>query len=206
MMNSTQLIINFQDVCATRLTTWQKHRKNALYRHTEDFVQWLLFDKSSSDVSIIPHYSVQLLATQFPSVDLTLGDRVRGERGNDLWITLDDWKMRKDEIVEQIIQQVKPSAIEPLTTRAIREFLTGFPSKHEAAITARGIVAIVAGDTEEGYHYLKQALNKYTNIPYPWARVEEIRLNDWLSCTPEDIVPILRKQAEIGAKLLNLKD
>lgn len=204
-MNKTQLVLNFQMACFTRLASWHKHRKNALYRRTEDFVQWLLFDTSEFRVATRPHYSIQALATQFPTIALTLGNHIRDKRGVALWLKVDDWKKRKEEIIDRIAQQIVPPALEPLTIEAIMEFFDRFESDHESAITARGIATIIAGEMEAGYAYFRQALEKYKNIPYPWARVEEARLTGWLACAPEDIVAVLRHEAEIGAQLLGLK-
>src|SRR5687768_16642639 len=123
MMNRTQLTKNLQTSCSIKLILWRKYHKNALYRHTEGFVQWLFFDTSEFDVATRQHYSIQALATQFPTVDLTLGDRTRDRRGAELWIKPDDWRKQGDEIVQQIIQQIDPSALELLTIEAISEFL-----------------------------------------------------------------------------------
>lgn len=204
-MNRTQLTVNFQKACIERLELWKKYRKYGLYRRTEDFAQWLIFDVSNFDIKIRPSYSIQALATQFPTIALTLGNHIRDKRGVELWLKVDDWKNRKGEIIDRIAQQIVPPALEPLTIEAIMEFFDRFESDHESAITARGIATIIAGEMEPGYAYFRQALEKYKNIPYPWARVEEARLTGWLACAPEDIVAVLRHEAEIGAQLLGLK-
>jgi hypothetical protein len=197
--------MNLQTACLTKLTVWHKYRKYALYRRTEDFIQWLLFDTSEFGVAARPHYSIQALATQFPAEALTLGDCIRDKRGVELWLRSDDWQPRKDEIVEQIVRQIDPPAFEPFTIEVVVDFLNRFKSEHIAAITARGIAALIAGDMGKGYAHLKQALKKNKDDPRSWARVEEARLNGWLSCSPDDIVSVLRQQAEIGAQLLRLK-
>lgn len=204
-MDRKQLVLNFQSLCAKKLATWKKYRKYALYRCTNNFVQWLNFEHSDFDVKIRPSYSIQALATQFPTIALTVGDLVRDQRGVEWWLRVDDWRNRRDEISEQIIRQIDPPALEPLTIEVVMEFLNRFQSNHEAVVTTRGIAAIVAGEVELGYRHLHQALEKYRSIPYEWARVEEARLTGWLSCTPENIVRVLHQEAEIGAQLLGLK-
>lgn len=204
-MNKPQLTNSLQNACLTRLVSWRKHRKYALYRRTEDFVQWLVFDTSEFSVAARPHYSIQALATQFPAESLTLGDMVRDKRGLESWITPDEWKTQHDEIVDRIIVEINPPALEPFTVDAVLEFLNHFKSDHVSAITAYGIAMIITGNIEDGYYRLRQALAQYKNIPSPWARVEEAHLNGWLSCGPEDIVSVLRQQAATGAQLLRLK-
>ena len=204
-MNRTQLAMNLQMECLTKLPSWRKHRKNALYRRTEDFVQWLLFDTSSFRVAVVPHFALQALAVQFPTKALTLGDRVRNTQGSGLWITPDDYKTKREEIAERIVQQVNPPALEPLTNQAILMFLERLQSTHASAVTARAVTKIVEGDFDDGYRYLNQALDKFRRISAPWARIEEARLNGWLSCASEDIIYVLRQQAQVGIQLLRLK-
>lgn len=204
-MNRTQLTQSLQTFCSTKLSLWHKYRKFALYRHTEDFVQWLSFDTSQFEVVAVPSYSIQALAIQFPAIALTLGDRIRDQRGVDLWIKPDDWATERDMLCELIIQQIDPSALKPLAIGTICDFLDRVQSDHPTAVTERGIAAIVAGDIGRGYHCFELALEKYKKDPRAWARVEEARLNGWLLCSPEDILPVLRQQAKIGAQLLRLK-
>ncbi|MCL5950927.1 MAG: hypothetical protein M1132_04265 [Chloroflexi bacterium] len=191
--------------CAKRLPGWRKYGRRGLYRRTEDFVQWLHLEPSAFAARTVPQYAVQALAEQLPSVALTLGDRVRDRRGVEFWFEPGDWDTRSSEILESILEQIDPSGFEPLTPQAVIAFLERSGMDHVSAVATRGIAAIVAGSVDEGVHFLREAASWYGRMDIGWARQNEAVVRSWLSASPDDLLSVLRHDAEKGAELLHLK-
>ncbi len=204
-MKNRQLKLNIRAACAAHLPEWRKHRTYALYRRTEDFVQWLIFDISRFDILVVPHYAVQALAEEDPAEALTLGQRVHDSQGTDLWIRPDEWVKNESYLVNQIISQIAPPALEPLTVDAVIKFLNSFGFDHVAAITARGIASIIAGSIDEGQHYLEAAAKWYGSMNPEWAKKKEEHIRTWLACSPDALIKVLRQDAEEGVRTLGLQ-
>ncbi|MDL1895770.1 hypothetical protein FBQ82_05820 [Anaerolineae bacterium CFX7] len=206
MKTSRQLQSKFQSVCLKYLPEWRKRSSYGLYRCTDDFVQWILFDDSRFNVQLVPHYAVQALAEQFPKEALTLGRRVQNARGGDLWIEPDSWQEQENETIRSIMAQVEPPALKPFGAQEVIEFLDRFGVSHVSAMTTYGIALVVLGNVDKGRVYLVHAAHLYKKMKAPWAEQNEQQIQSWLAHSPDELLRILRQDAKKGAKLLRLAE
>ncbi len=204
MKTSRQLQSNCQSTCLKRLPEWRKRRFYGLYRCTDDFVQWILFEKSRFNIQVVSHYAVQALAEQFPEEALTLGRRVRNVKGGDLWIQPNDWESQPNEIAEAILSQVDPPPLKPLSAQEVIDFLDRLGSEHVSALTTYGIAFVTLGDTDRGYKYFEDAVHSYKKMNVAWAESNQRRIQSWLAHSPDQLLATLRHDAKIGVKLLRL--
>lgn len=206
-MKRTQLQRQIRDSCHRRLPSWSKYRKGGLYRRTEDFVQWLYFDIVEYRIAIRPFFSVQDLASQIPAPVFTLGDEIRSPTGFSTWIEPEIWSREREQILDYVVQQVKPVPEKPITTESILQFLLLLGDNHHSFAIAKGIASIVLGNFERGYTFFATARNMLMRNPDPptWVVVERERIERWLSEGPDTIVSVLREDARQGARILGIK-
>ena len=195
----------WQTLLAQRLSGWTKHRTYGLYRRTEDFVQWVVLDPSIYDSTLRIHYAVQTLAEQFPTEALTLGDIVRNSQGGELRLSAELPVQDTEQILAAIVGQIAPSVAIPFSAEHVAQFLDTHQFVHGSAILARGVAAVILGDTESGRNLLKAAFDQYHQMPPIWARALADRIHTWLETEDERMLNQVRRDALVGAKLLHLK-
>ncbi|MCB8939096.1 MAG: hypothetical protein H6654_14945 [Ardenticatenaceae bacterium] len=201
----SELQREIQKTFLSLLPSWNQWRKSALYRRTEDFIQWLSLDVSNLKVAIRLNYSIQSLAVQFPAISLTIGNEIRDLENHEWWITPSNWQEQSEEITEYILRHIQPSPVKDLTEKAILEFLNNIENNHPSVLTAQGITYISLHDIPRGFAYLEKARNRYSEIPAPWAQTETNRLTEWLTSSPEQILDLLRKDAKKGIDILGIQ-
>jgi hypothetical protein len=206
-MKRTQLQREVRNACHLLLPSWFKYRKGGLYRRTEDFVQWLYFDIVEYRIALRPSFSVQDLASQIPAPVFTLGGEIRSPNGLSTWIEPDNWLHEREQILDYVVQQVRPSPEKPLTTGSILQFLHLLGDDHHSFAIAKGIALMVLGDFERGYAFFEDARSLLTRNPDPppWVLVERGRIERWLSQGPDTIVSVLREDAREGMRILRIK-
>jgi hypothetical protein len=204
MTNAKKIARNCQSACYKQLSGWEKWRSIAIYRRTEDFVQWLLFETLSFQ-AVRPSYAIQALATQFTEVSLTIGDFARTDQGTPLYIEWESWSSFHENLMEVVLSEVQPSVTVPLTTQTVIDYLDMVPNNHVNFLVTRGIANIVTGNTDLGRRNLKKAQDWYGQITTSWAREEEHRILSWLELSNETLLSKLREDAQVGATLLKLK-
>lgn len=205
MKAKRQFVKSCQAACAAQLPGWRKRRSYGLYRCTDDFVQWLVFEASNYAVEVVPAYGIQSLAIQFPAEAISLGGRVRDRRGVAYWIRPDEWAERQADLVDCILSQVAPSVFDPLAVRNVHTFLEPFKEQGEFGMLNYGIAAILAGAVVEGRNYVEKAMAVYDRSSLAWSSVLAHRLRSWLSATPEALLTHIRRDALGGATLLALQ-
>mgnify|MGYP000026062015 CR=1 FL=1 len=203
-MNKRNFAKDLQASFIKRLSGWELYKKNAIYRCTLDFVQWIVFETSRFNDAVVPVYSIQALANQFSEIDLSLGNRVCKNDGVDYWITPNEWVENEANIVDRVIQQVKPNPVEMLDPISVQKFLLNFREEHENLYLAKAIAEIALGNHESGQKFLEKSLQKLQKIPYPWARTEEERVQKWRHSTQSELLSVIREDAKKGKHLLNL--
>lgn len=187
-----------------RLAGWHKRSSIGVYRRSDDFVQWIILDRTSYG-PIRPTFAVQALATQFPVEALTIGDFVRTAEHNPLSIEWDAWNMDQERFIEDILAATQPPITTPLVATVIMDYLKMVPNNHVDFLVARGIASVVLGQNEGGRHHLEQALKQYSQMDVDWAREEEQRIRSWLACSDATLLAKLREDAQAGAATLKLK-
>ncbi|MBX7254234.1 MAG: hypothetical protein K1X50_19800 [Candidatus Promineofilum sp.] len=205
-MKKVQFQAELQRSFSPYLPHWKKYLKKALYRKTEDFVQWLVFDTVGYKTAVRPWYSIQVLAVQLPTIDLTLGGIIRSRDGFDSWLTPQVWENDAADVITHIINHIKPNAMEPLNVGSIEVLLREqfLSSDHFNAWIASGIAAIVQQEYERGYMLLGQARHVLSQVNQPWAVADTSRLDKWLKCPPETILDTLRIDARRNSEELGI--
>jgi hypothetical protein len=206
-MKRTQLQRQVRDACHLLLPSWFKYRKGGLYRRTEDFVQWLYFDIVEYRIALCPFFSVQDLASQIPAPVFTLGGEIRAPNGLSTWIEPENWLHEREQILNYVIQQVKPAPEKLLNTELIFQFLHLLDNNHYRFAIAKGIASIALGDFEGGYSFFEDARSMLMRNPDPpsWVLVERGRIERWLSQGPDTILSVLREDAKEGMQILSIK-
>lgn len=204
MKVTRQLQSNCQTACLARLFDWHKRKSYGLFRKTDDFVQWIIFEDSRFNPLIVPHYSVQALAEQFPTEALTLGRRVQSKRGGDLWISAEELNTNQADIIDAIIVQTVPSPLQQLDAQAVAKFINEFGTSHVSALTTYGIACVVLGNIDDARKFLREAAERYKKMSTSWASQNERTLQEWLSTSDEQLMHVLRQEARKGADLLRL--
>lgn len=205
LFTSRQLRTQWQGFLAKKLLSWQKYSTYGFYRRTEDFVQWLVFDQSTYEHTLRVHCAMQTLAEQFPTPDLTLGKIIRDHKGGELRISSQLTSKDIEYIIAEIINQVQPSVIAPLSTEGVAELLNKYDGVHTSAFVARGVIDIIRGDNNNGRHSFMIALEKYHQIDAMWARPLEKHIQEWLSLDDEELFNQIRHDGQIGVNILRLK-
>jgi hypothetical protein len=206
-MKRTQLQRQVRDTCHLLLPSWLKYRKGGLYRRTEDFVQWLYFDIVEYRIALRPFFSVQALATQIPAVVYNLGSEVRSPIGLSTWIEPENWLHGREQILDYMVQKVKPTPGKPITTDSVLQFLHLLDDDHQNVVVAKGIATVVLGDFKQGYAFFEDARSRLMRNPDPppWVLIEKARIERWLSHSHDMIVSALREDAREGARILGIK-
>ena len=206
-MTRVQFQAELQRSFAPHLPDWRKYRKKTfIYRKTEDFVQWLVFEPVGYKIAARPWYSIQALAEQCPRIDLTLGGIIRSRDGFDSWLTPQVWENEAADVITYIIGQTKPNALQPLTISSVEAFLQEqfLSGDHFSVWIASGIAAIVQQEYERGYMLLRQARHMLSQINQSWAVKDTSRLDRWLACPPESILDTLRTDARRNSEELEI--
>lgn len=204
MTTSHKLAQACQRAVHKRLAGWHKRSSIGVYRRSDDFVQWIILDRTSYG-PIRPTFAIQALATQFPAEALTIGDFVRTAEHNPLSIEWDAWNMDQERFIEDILAATQPPITTPLVATVIMDYLKMVPNNQVDFLVARGIASVVLGQNEGGRHHLEQALKQYSQMDVDWAREEAQRIRSWLACSDATLLAKLREDAQAGAALLNLK-
>jgi hypothetical protein len=187
-----------------QLSGWHKRGSIGVYRRTDDFVQWLIFDPMSFG-PVRPTFSIQALATQFPAEALTIGGYIQDNRGLPLYIEWDDWYSRQEELVRYMITKIEPSVFKALHESIVLEYLGNHTFEHVDELVLYGIALAATGDIDAGKHYFTQALKQYSQMDVDWAREEEQRIRSWLECSDATLLSKLREDAQAGVATLKLK-
>lgn len=195
-----------QNSFAPRLPHWRKYRRKALYRRTEDFVQWLVFDPVGFMPAVRLWTSIQALAAQLPTIDLTLGGIISSRDRFDVWLTPQLWESEKADVISYVVSQIKPNALEPLTIPSIEKFLQDqfVSSDHFSLWLASGVAAMVQQKYERGYRLLRQARQGLSQVNQPWAVADVARLDSWLGCPPQSLLGALRADARGNSEALGI--
>lgn len=203
--SSRQVSRKLQSLCLNALPLWQKHRTYGLYRCTEDFVQWLIFDSSAYTASVRVQYAIQPLAVQFPAEALTIGDMIRNTDSGELRVDQLQLDENNYKIVQNIIEQVAPSATLAFTIEDVVEYLNHYSKDHVAVLIAQGIAIIAFGEAQQGREIFQVAYDWYQRIDTAWAHIEELRVLSWLNTPDNELISLLRRDAAVGKALLHLK-
>jgi hypothetical protein len=203
--STRQLLRASQSLLSKALPQWMKHRRQGLLRRTEDFVQWLLIAPSAYEPSFRIHYAIQALAEQFPVEAVTLGDYIRGDNGEELRFTTELLTSEPQSLIAPVIQQVVPASNIELSAKVVGEFLEDRQFDHVSARVAQGIAKAVQGDIQGGRKLFQEAVSWYNRIDTPWAKLNQERIQIWLSNTDSALLNQLKHDATAGASLLRLK-
>lgn len=140
--------------------TWSPWEGHAIFRKTNDLIQAILLDMPRPREGAYVYYAIYPLAIHTPTLPVTLGKRIVGNNGNDLYIkfpsTENDWQ----DLLERIHKQVTPSVSEPLDLQKTIRYIETTHTKRDILLPywTLGVLYGLSGKMSESNHWLNCAL------------------------------------------------
>jgi hypothetical protein len=195
-----------------QLPEWKIYSKTEngglLYRRNRDFVHWLGFQTSSRKEAVIAEYSIQALASQYDSPSVIITFRINNRFGENWWVTPDEWAVNNTKIIEATIKQVRPDPYTAIDIKGILKLTKNSRLKSPAELEIHAIALILNNQVSKGKSFLEKAFKRYKELAEKWNEKWDIenknRVRTWLDCPNDQLLSLLRLDADKGALLLSL--
>lgn len=198
----------YEEAILAHLPNWKEYTHPEfgvyLYRNTQDFVQWIGFDVSNRTGAIVASYSLQAFASQQRLPLGLLTSRINNKRGENLWITLDDWNLQSETIIEFTISRIKPNALVPISNKDVLRLGKNSRLQNPLEIEILGISLVLNSEFSSGKKTFEKALKRYEEIGGELKIENENRIRKWIECPINQLLPMLKLEAKKGSQLLGI--